>query len=90
MELLTIETKENLLLKPCLRVDEIMILVGCGRSKAYQLMKLCKTKYNGRVGIRTDAVSTRAVCLMLGTTLEKELELLAIAKGVKSCQRKDT
>ncbi len=78
---LTIEKKEQLLSKPCIRVEDVMVLTGYGRSMCYQLMNECRQNFNGRAGIRTDAITPKSLCLALGTTIEAEMRLIGIAKG---------
>lgn len=78
---LSIETKEQLLSRPCLRAKDIMQLTGYGKSMCYELMQECRKNFNGKAGIRTDAITTRSLCLALGTTLEEEMRLIGIAKG---------
>lgn len=78
---LTIETKEKVLLKPCIRVKDVMLLTGLSERVSYYLMADCKNNFNGRAGIRTDAITPKSLCLALGTTIEDEMRLIGIAKG---------
>lgn len=78
---LTIESKEQILLKPCIRVDDVILLTGYSKSNCYNLMQECRKNYKGQAGIRTDAITPRSLCLALGTTIEEELKLIGIAKG---------
>lgn len=78
---LTIEEKEKILLKPCLRVKDIELLTGYSKSACYQLMSECRANYNGKAGIRTDAITTKSFCLALGTSVEEQMRLIGIAKG---------
>lgn len=78
---LTIETKEKILLKPCIRVNDIETLTGYSRCKCYELMRICKNNFNGQAGIRTDAITPKSLCKALGTSIEEELRLIGIAKG---------
>ena len=78
---LTIELKEKILLKPCVRVNDIMAISGYSQRMCYHLMKECREHFNGRAGIRTDAITTKSLCLALGTTIEEEMRLIGIAKG---------
>lgn len=78
---LTLEVKESLLTKPCLRAKDIELLTGYSKSACYQLMNDCRENFNGKAGIRTDAITTKSLCLALGTTLEEQMRLIGIAKG---------
>lgn len=78
---LTIELKEHILSKPCIRIDEVMLLTGYSKSNCYSLMKECKKNYKGQTGIRTDSISPKSLCLALGTTIEEQMKLIGIAKG---------
>lgn len=78
---LTLEEKEQLLLKPCLTAKEVQLYTGFSRSVVYRLMCECRKNFNGTAGIRTDAITTKSLCLALGTTIEDEMRLLGIAKG---------
>lgn len=79
--MLSIERKENLLNKLALSYKEVMELASCSRSKAYQLMKLAKTQHNGQAGMLTNSITPTSLCLVLGTSLEKELAILHKAKS---------
>lgn len=79
---LTIETKEQLLLKQGLRVNDVMLLTGYSKPKSYKIMKLCRDEFNGKAGILTDAITPKSLCIALGTTLEDELKLIGVAKGI--------
>ena len=78
---LTLELKEKILLKPCIRLQDIMLLTGFGKSTCYNLMTECKKFYGGKAGLRTDAITPKSLCLALGTTIEEEMRLIGIAKG---------
>lgn len=78
---LTIELKEQILSKPCIRVDEIMLLTGYSDRMCYKLMDECRRNFNGRAGIRTDAITPTSLCKALGTTIEEQMRLIGIAKG---------
>ena len=78
---LSINDKERILNQLCVRVKDVMLLTGYGKRQCYRLMKECRTNFNGCAGIRTDAVTTESLCRALGTTKEKELRAISIAKG---------
>ena len=78
---LTIETKEQILTRPCIRVDDVELLTGYSKRMCYNLMKVCREQFNGTAGIRTDAIKPESLCKALGTTIEEEMRLIGIAKG---------
>lgn len=78
---LTIELKEQILSKPCIRINEVMLLTGYSKSNCYVFMQECRKNFKGQAGIRTDAITPRSLCLALGTTIEEEMKLIGIAKG---------
>ena len=44
-------------------------------------MKLAKTQHNGQAGMLTNSITPTSLCLVLGTSLEKELAILHKAKS---------
>lgn len=78
---MTLEEKEKVLSKPCIRVNDIVALTGYSKRMCYRLMQECRANFKGRAGIRTDAITPRSLCLALGTTIEEEMKLIGIAKG---------
>lgn len=81
LEPLNLETKEKLLLKPILNAKDIATLTSFSRAVCYRIMTECREKWDGRVGCRTDVVTTKSVLKLLGSTIEEEMRLIGIAKG---------
>lgn len=50
---LTIESKEQILLKPCIRVDDVILLTGYSKSNCYNLMQECRKNYKGHTEVST-------------------------------------
>lgn len=78
---MTLEEKENILIKPCLTVEDVMIYTNFSKSHSYKIMSICRKEFNGKAGLRSEAIKTESLMQYLGTTLERELTLLAILKG---------
>ena len=64
-------TKE-LLSKPNWNYKEVMEYCDCKKSKAYEIMKVCKEKFGGSVRFNTKVVSRDSVLAYCGTTIERE------------------
>jgi hypothetical protein len=78
--MLSIEEKEKILSRACIRVEDVMKLTGYSKSYCYEIMKDCRKEFNGQAGIRTDAILTKSLFAYLGTTLEEELASIIRAK----------
>lgn len=77
---MTIEEKEIILNKTCIRADEVCALTGFSKPMAYKIMAECRKSYKGQAGVRTDAILTKSLFEYLGTTLEQELASIIRAK----------
>lgn len=73
--------KEEILSRPIVTCKEVMLFTGWRKSRVYEFMKACKENYEGTVPFRRDAITTRSMCLALGTTLEEQIRQIGIAKG---------
>jgi len=62
----------NLLLKPNWSVKDIMKYTGFKKTKCYEIMKIAKTKYNGKVSISSSVVKMDSVLIVLNTSIERE------------------
>lgn len=67
---------KTLLRKPHWNYKNIMEYVGCGSTKAYEIMKVVRKKYNGTLVDLPDCVRRNSVLTFLGTTLEEELKVV--------------
>lgn len=84
---LTFEEKEKMLSQICLRCDDIMKLTGFCKSKVYAIMKECRNDFNGKAGIRTDAITTTSLFKYFGTSLEEEIALVIRTKELVNAKR---
>lgn len=71
-----IMTKEELLLKPCWNYKDVMFYCGVKKSKAFEIIKLCKEKLNGAVRFNDHAVKRDSVLTYMGTDIERETYIL--------------
>ena len=86
---MTLEEKEQILTKSCVRAEDIMAITGFSKSMAYKIMKECREEFKGTAGIRNDAILTKSLFDYLGTSLEEELSLIIRAKELAKCRGKD-
>ena len=86
---MTIEEKESLLTRTCIRVEEVMALTGFSKSFCYQIMRECRSKFNGQAGIRTDAILTKSLFQYLGTSIEEEIAMVINAKELANKTREN-
>lgn len=68
--------KEELLLKPAWTYKDIMLYCECKKSKAYEIMKICKEQFNGNVLFEKSSVKRNSVLEYLGTSIEEEVNVL--------------
>ena len=73
---MTIDERKNLLLKPVFNYRDVMAYCGVKKSKAFEIMKLCKEKLNGTVLFNKHAVKRNSVLEYMGTSLEQESYVL--------------
>lgn len=78
---MTIEEKENYLLKTNYSAKDVMALLGIGKTRATEIMNECRVKYGGAVMGRPNIISANSFWVREGTTREAELRLIAVAKG---------
>ena len=64
-----------LLLKPHWSAKNISQYVGCGLTKAYEIMAICRKEYGGAIKHEAGYVSRDSVLAYLGTTSKREIEL---------------
>ncbi len=67
------ELKRNLLCKLGLDTTDVCILVGCKKSKASEIMRICRDEFDGQAGILTNRITPASLCRCCGTTLKEEL-----------------
>lgn len=72
--------REELLLKPNWNYRDISFYCGCQKSKAYQIMKVAKQDFGGKVLLFPAFVKRDSVLLALGTFIERETYILNTLK----------
>ena len=78
---MTIEEKENYLLKTNYSAKDVMFLLGIGKTRATEVMNECRVKYGGAIMGRQNVITANSFWLREGTTREEELRVIASAKG---------
>ena len=73
---MAIYSKKELLTMPAWTYREVMAYCGVKKSKAFEIMKLCKEKLNGTVLFNKHAVKRNSVLEYMGTSLEQESYVL--------------
>ena len=68
--------KQDLLLNPCWTYKDIMLYCGVKKSKAHEIMNICKKQFNGSVLFNKHVVKRDSVLEYMGTTLEHEAIVL--------------
>lgn len=65
--------RANLLLKPHWDYLDICEYVECKKSKAYEIIKTCKEKFNGAIRFNPGCVTRDSVIAYCGSSIEREL-----------------
>lgn len=73
---LSIEERKRLLIMPSWSYKEIMAFCQIKKSKAFQIMKICKEKLNGKVIFEEHKVKRNSVLAYCGTSIEEETHLI--------------
>lgn len=63
----------QLLSKPHFDYHDVMTYIGCGKTKAYEVMKICRRKYNGAIPHEPQCVTRDSVLVYLGSSIEREV-----------------
>lgn len=79
--LLTIEEKEKYLLMSSYSARDVMELTGVQKSRATKIMTECREKFNGSIKYRPNAITSESFWQREGTSMERQMYLLGIAKG---------
>lgn len=69
---LTIEERKQLLAKPNYDLKDVMRFTGYCKSKANEIMRVCKEKLNGKVLFNDHAITRNSLLAWLGTSFEVE------------------
>lgn len=81
---MTREQREELLEKPSWVYTDIMLYCDCGKTKSYEIMKICKEQFNGSVRFNTHAVRRDSVLAYCGTDIEREKYIVQQLKSVST------
>ena len=76
-------TRDKLLLKPIWSIKDICDYTSFKKTKAYEIMKVAKSKYNGVVYISQSVVSRDSVLQVLKTSIERETYVANKVKDTK-------
>lgn len=80
MRVFSMTNNEYLLTKPCWTYKDIMAYCECKKSKAHEIMKICKEKFNGNVIFNKHVVKRNSVLEYLGTSVEQEVNVINALK----------
>lgn len=69
-------TKQELLLTPIWNYKQVMAYTGWKKSKAYEVMKICKEKFGGAVRFNDHAVKRDSVLAYMGSDVEREAYII--------------
>ena len=70
-------TKQELLETPAWTYKDVMLYCGVKKSKAFEIIKVCKEKLNGSVRFEKHLVKRDSVLEYMGTDIERERYVLA-------------
>lgn len=73
--------KEQYLLMASYTARDIMAIKGIQKTRASIITRECREKYGGFIKNRPNACTSESFWLREGTTLEREMYLLGVAKG---------
>lgn len=73
-------TRRNLLLKPNWNCRDICSYLECGKTKAYEYMRVAKKHYNGKVDGNSEVITRDSLLLTIGTSIEREIYILKTLK----------
>ena len=73
---MAIYSKKDLLLMPVWNYHDVMLYCDVKKSKAYEIISICKKQLNGAVRFNPHGVKRDSVLEYLGTSIEKESYVL--------------
>lgn len=68
--------KQDLLLQPVWDYHDVMEYCGVKKSKAFEIIKVCKTQLNGTVRFNKHGVKRDSVLEYMGSDIERETYIL--------------
>lgn len=69
---LTIEERKQLLAKPNYDLKDVMKFTGFAKSKANEIMRVCKEKLNGKVLFENHKITRNSLLAYMGSSIEQE------------------
>ena len=69
-------TKKEMLEMPCWSFHEVMEYCGVKKSKAFEIIKVCKERLNGVVRFNKHGVKRDSVLEYMGSDIERETYIL--------------
>ena len=69
---LSIDERKRLLAMPTYSYHEVMKLCQVKKSKAFEIVKICREKLNGRVLFNEHAITRNSLLAYLNTSIEQE------------------
>ena len=69
---MTLQERKNLLVKPAWDYKDVMTYCNVKKTKAFEIIKECKTKLNGKVIFNDHAIKRDSVLAYCGTSIERE------------------
>ena len=73
---MTINERKELLAKPCWNYKDVMTYTGFKKSKAFEIMALCKEQFNGKVLFDKSKVKRDSVLAYMETSISVELYIV--------------
>lgn len=70
--MMTIQERKELLAIPCWNYKQVMQYTGYKKSKAFEVIAICKEKLNGKVMFNDHVVKRNAVLAYMGSSVEQE------------------
>lgn len=69
---MTIRERKELLAKPCWAYKDVMAYTGFKKSKAFEIMAICREQLNGKVIFDKSKVKRDSVLAYMNTSVEHE------------------
>ena len=82
---MTLSERKDLLGQPCWNYKQVMTYCGVKKSKAFEIIKICKEQLNGKVIFDKSKVKRDSVIAYMGSSIEHERYVLeSIQEGENS------
>lgn len=69
---MTIQERKDLLAKPCWTFKDIMLYCDCKKTKAFEIMQICRDKFNGSLMLIKHKIKRDSVLAYCNTSIEHE------------------